>query len=89
METPKNGCFLLLNGTQYARPKNGGTQYAMPKKSGTQYARGRGVSPSRMYAYSGPQVAFGYTKNWQIERQKREHFNEVQYLTFLKESRRL
>ena len=42
-----------------------------------------------MYAYSGPQVAFGYTKNWQIERQKREHFNEVQYLTFLKESIRL
>jgi len=23
--------FLLLNGKQYARPKNGGTQYAMPK----------------------------------------------------------
>jgi len=42
METPKNGCFLLFNGTQYAKPKNGGTQYAMPKKSGTQYARGEG-----------------------------------------------
>jgi len=23
--------FLLLNGTQYARPKIGGTQYARPK----------------------------------------------------------
>ena len=31
METPKMVVFLLLNGTQYARPKNGGTQYAMPK----------------------------------------------------------
>ena len=27
----QNGCFLLLNSTQYARPNNGGTQYAMPK----------------------------------------------------------
>jgi len=27
----QNDCFLLLNGTQYARPKNGGTQYARPK----------------------------------------------------------
>ena len=42
-----------------------------------------------MYAYSGPHVAFWLHKNWQIEIQKREHFNEVQYLTFLKESIRL
>ena len=35
-------CFFLLNGTQYARPKNGGTQYARLKYGGTQYARGEG-----------------------------------------------
>jgi len=34
----QNGYFLLLNGTQYARPKNGGTQYARPKIG--RYARG-------------------------------------------------
>ena len=34
--------FLLLNGMQYARPKNGGTQYTRPKEDGTQYARGEG-----------------------------------------------
>ena len=42
----KKVIFLLLNGTQYARPKHCGTQYARPKKGGTQYARGEGVSPS-------------------------------------------
>jgi len=41
----QNYSFLLLNGTQYARPKNGGMQYARPKKGGTQYARGRGCRP--------------------------------------------
>ena len=34
--------LLLLNGMQYARPKNGGTQYARPKQRGTQYTRWEG-----------------------------------------------
>ena len=37
--------FLLLNGTQYARPKNGGTQYARPIRAVRSTQGGRGCHP--------------------------------------------
>jgi len=64
----KNCFLLLLNGTQYARPKNGGTQYARPKLGGTQYARGEGVSPSFVVKrYAVREAEISRTRSTQVQ----------------------
>ena len=46
--------FVFLNGTQYARPKNGDMQYA----------KREGVSPFIMYCAGNRKSKFHYTKQF-------------------------
>ena len=51
METPKMVVFLLLNGTQYVRPKIAVRSTQSPNRSVRSTQGGRGVSPSIMLYY--------------------------------------